>query len=271
MVAVVIVLSATLVTSWLLQRSVLQLLWNAGLVRGNFRGKSIVPGLGIIVALSSVVGYTVAAVVQPRNSVDYSVVFGVILSAYVGLIDDLAGRDSGKGFLGHFGRSLGSFAATTGVLKAVFISLGGILVSRAVSESLWETLLRGVSVALTTNLLNLLDLRPGRCVKAYLAILALATAVCGFEFLRYGPVFVGAISVVHMDLQERAMLGDCGSNLLGFAVGTQVALAAPVWFLIVWAAILFALNIASEKYSFTSIIESNRVLRWLDMIGRSEH
>jgi uncharacterized membrane protein len=63
------------------------------------------------------------------------------------------------------------------------------------------------------------------------------------------------------------MLGDAGANALGAVVGTMV-LAGPMGLVWAAAAVLLALQLASERVSFTRVIESNRVLRAADRLGR---
>ena len=78
---------------------------------------------------------------------------------------------------------------------------------------------------LTTNLFNLLDLRPGRVEKAFAALLARALrrrldgrAARPARASSSGPVLVGAA----FTLRERAMLGDTGSNLVGALAGISL-------------------------------------------------
>jgi len=65
------------------------------------------------------------------------------------------------------------------------------------------------------------------------------------------------------------MLGDAGANALGAVVGALL-LAGPMWLLWAAAAVLLALQLASERVSFTRVIESNRVLRAADRLGRPD-
>jgi hypothetical protein len=50
-------------------------------------------------------------------------------------------------------------------------------------------------------------------------------------------------------------------------VGTLL-LAGPLWLLGLAAAVLVALQLASERVSFSRVIEGNRVLRAADRLGR---
>ena len=268
MLSIALPLAVTAATALLLRQPVTAMLHRSGLARPNWRGMRVAPSGGVVIALASIAGHSVAAVVRGQAAPDHLLGLGMMIAAYVGLFDDIAGRDSGKGFSGHVSESLRIMTVSTGVMKAVFVSLAALMVARAVSQSISETLLRAGGIALTANLFNLLDLRPGRCIKAYLGVSALQAVIAGFDVSRVGPVATSALVVLPDDLNARAMLGDCGSNLLGFALGVQTAYAAPMWFLPAWAAVALILNAASEKYSFSSVIESNRFLRWLDMLGR---
>ena len=65
------------------------------------------------------------------------------------------------------------------------------------------------------------------------------------------------------------MLGDAGANALGAMLGAAAATTLPrgpgsaCWRSCV------GLTAASEKVSFTKVIERTGPLRWLDMLGRS--
>ncbi len=129
-----------------------------------------------------------------------------------------------------------------------------------------DVLLGAGVIAGTANLVNLLDLRPGRALKASLIIGAplLGTAAGG---LVAGPAGAAG-ALLREDLGEQIMLGDAGANALGALLG--VALAArtgPVGRAALLAGIA-GLTAASEKVSFTKVIESTPGLRELDALGR---
>ncbi len=69
------------------------------------------------------------------------------------------------------------------------------------------------------------------------------------------------------DLGERAMLGDCGANALGAMLGAA-AVGLPRPARITLLAGITGLTAASEKVSFTKVIERTPPLRRLDMLGR---
>lgn len=81
-------------------------------------------------------------------------------------------------------------------------------------------------------------------------------------------VLGGAAGVVADDLGERAMLGDCGANAYGALLGVAIAArTGPVGRAAALAG-LVALTAASEKVSFTQVIQSTPGLRELDALGR---
>ena len=63
------------------------------------------------------------------------------------------------------------------------------------------------------------------------------------------------------------MLGDCGANALGATLGAAAA-GLPRPARIALLAAITGLTAASEKVSFTKVIERTPALRWLDMLGR---
>jgi hypothetical protein len=63
------------------------------------------------------------------------------------------------------------------------------------------------------------------------------------------------------------MLGDCGANALGAVLGAAAA-GLPRSARIALLAGITGLTAASEKVSFTKVIERTQALRWLDMLGR---
>jgi hypothetical protein len=148
-------------------------------------------------------------------------------------------------------------------------------------------------IALAANLVNLTDLRPGRALKAYfllatVGLVVMAWAVVpamavdiptarglggwvtaigwllGLSVLILGPVF----AVWRYDLGERAMLGDAGANAMGALAGFLLVARSPLWLDAVFLVILLALNLASERVSFSAVIEKTAFLRWIDRLGR---
>ena len=64
------------------------------------------------------------------------------------------------------------------------------------------------------------------------------------------------------------MLGDAGANVLGAAVGTAATRLLPAPARIGLLGGVVALTLASEKVSFSAVIERTPALRALDRLGR---
>ena len=65
------------------------------------------------------------------------------------------------------------------------------------------------------------------------------------------------------------MMGDCGANALGAGLATAAADALPRSFRLVGLGAVVALNLASERVSFTAVIDRTPLLRRLDQLGRA--
>jgi len=196
------------------------------------------------------------------------------VSGLVGGYDDLVGarpeqaRD--KGLAGHL-RALRAGRVSAGAVKVAGIGAAGAVAALLTSRgrgpgALTDAVLTTGLVAGTANLLNLLDLRPGRAAKA--GVLTAAAGLGGpAGALVAGPLGAG-LAVLPDDLGERVMLGDSGANALGALLGLRLAAGASRGRRAALLAGITALTLASEKVSFTSVIAATPGLRDLDRLGR---
>jgi len=238
--------------------------------RMNYAGRPVTllggPALAASATATAVLG-------APPGTRAAAAVVGAV-SGLVGGYDDLAGarpeqaRD--KGLAGHLA------ALKAGRVSAGAVKVAGIGAAAAVAALLTRrrtgagALVDGVLttglVAGTANLINLLDLRPGRAGKA--VSLAAAAGLGGpAGGLVAGPL--GAtLAVLPEDLGERVMLGDCGANAVGALLGLRLAALPGRASRAGLLAGVVALTLASEKVSFTKVIEATPGLRELDRLGR---
>lgn len=190
-------------------------------------------------------------------------------SGAVGVYDDLAGSSSAqagdKGFAGHLA-ALRRGRLSAGVVKLAVVGLAGLAAGRRVGPDPLDRLVAGGVVAGTANLLNLLDLRPGRAIKVA-GLVGLPLLAGPHGALLAGPLGAAG-AVLRHDLAERVMLGDGGANCLGAALGLRLALTGGAGHRRAVLAVLVALTAASEKVSFTKVIAATPVLRELDAYGR---
>lgn len=223
--------------------------------RHNYRGRPVSllagPALAVAVAVSGNLPLPAAAVAS-------------LGSAAVGAYDDAVQDRSARGFRGHLG-ALRRGTLTSGGVKVLGIGAAGLLACASLDGS-WasrdgrrrDLLLGGAVVAASANLLNLLDLRPGRALKAGAAA-ALALA-------QPGPA-AAAVALLPADLGEHAMLGDAGANALGAVLGLALVHRHPDRRRAALA-VLTAATALSEVVSYSTVIDAVAPLRWLDAAGR---
>ena len=187
----------------------------------------------------------------------------------VGLWDDLKGDELPRGFAGHLS-SLRQARWTGGLVKLVGGSLTALIAVLLLGMPIVAALLAAACIALSANLINLFDRAPGRAGKVFL-LGALPIAVLGT--VGSAALLAGAIGAVAvalpLDLRARAMLGDAGANPLGawLGLGLAIHLWSTSWLVVVVVALL-ALNLASERWSFSEVIANNRWLARMDHLGR---
>ncbi len=197
-------------------------------------------------------------------------------AGWVGAVDDLRQDTDRKGLAGHLG-ALARGHVTTGSLKILVLAgtglVGAALVDHAAASGRGRTrgalgtLVGGAVVAGAANLANLFDLRPGRALKV--GLLSATPLVATGPGAPGAAVVAGAAAaLLPDDLAGRSMLGDTGANPLGALVGLAVVDRWQGRGRLLALALITGLTLASEKVSFTAVIESTPGLRELDALGR---
>jgi UDP-N-acetylmuramyl pentapeptide phosphotransferase/UDP-N-acetylglucosamine-1-phosphate transferase len=233
--------------------------------RTNHRGQTLTLLQGPAVTLGTAAAMAVVPGVPGRWKT--AGVLATVAAGGFGAYDDLAGDGDRRGFKGHLG-ALAKGELTTGGVKILGIGVTGLIAGAMVQRKPLDKLLAGVVIAGTANLVNLFDLRPGRASKALLIAGAPAWLRGGAPSVLAAAPMGAAVGLLPEDLGERSMLGDCGANALGAALGVAAAARAGRFGLIARAGLLVGLTLASEKVSFTKVIAGHPVLNSLDMLGR---
>ena len=249
------------------------------LMRTNVGGAEVPAILGVPVIASGIAGVLSVAVllsVITSSTLEESLVVGwaLMLMGAAGLWDDLRGDERPRGFAGHLGALKGR-AVTGGIVKIVAAVLVGtfaaaFLPSRDATPAA-HVIEVVVLVGLSANLINLFDRAPGRATKVSFLI-AVPLLVFGDTAwaLAAAPVLAAVAVTLYFDLGERGMLGDAGANPLGAVLGVGLAASLDEPGRLVAIVILLALNLASEKWSFSKAIEATPPLRWFDGVGRRD-
>jgi hypothetical protein len=243
-------------------------------VATNYRGRRLRVVLGMATSFAVIVLGAFAYVVSGHwRAFGRAGVLGVwfwlavTIVFLAGWYDDLhPGR--GRGLGGHFGQ-LRRRRLTPGIVKLVAILIASVGVAVAAPVGALRTVVGVPVIAGCANLWNLLDVRPGRCVKAFLvAAAAVAPFVARHDPLVIPSAFGAALLVLPIDVRERGMLGDAGSNVLGFLIGLALFLTLPVWGLIAALVLILFLHYVAETTTLSRVIEAIFVLRWFDALGR---
>lgn len=246
--------------------------------RQNFRGVELPTAVGLVVPIATVATSAALLVLTTlgwRPNEPALAALGLTVTAtlgfgLLGLMDDLAVDEGASGYRGHV-RALARGRLTAGSLKMVAgPAVAIIVVFPVATDSTVRLLLDGALVALAANLANLLDRAPGRVVKvSLLATVAIVAATLADPATMGAVVVAGAtLALLVGDLRERLMLGDAGANPIGAALGLAVVLScAPLTRTCVMV-VLLVLNLLSERFSFSSVIDRVAPLRGLDRWGR---
>lgn len=246
------------------------LLMNNNCTALNYRKQHIPIGMGLVFIL--VQSFVILIFNLYKNFSDtfvYLYIISILMIGLIGIIDDLIGEKEVKGFKGHIS-SLLKLKLTTGGLKLIIGGVAALIVSITVSKNLLELIVNILIIGLFTNLINLFDLRPGRASKVFLLLSILLTLSARLKGYNYILASLMGILLAYLpyDLKAKSMMGDAGSNVLGmtlgvFCVGTQ-SISVKVLYLIV----LVIIHVISELHSLTEIIDNNKVLCYIDKLGR---
>jgi UDP-N-acetylmuramyl pentapeptide phosphotransferase/UDP-N-acetylglucosamine-1-phosphate transferase len=257
----------------------IQLLEDRNLTQVNYRRAHVASPGGIAIVASAFGALLIASPLFQLVD-DRVFEFGVAGLLYVigvgflGLIDDVAGSSpyAARGWRGHV-QSLLAGRPSTGVIKALgSLALALYLFADpAFHPDNGHYFLAVLVLVLATNFFNLLDVRPGRAGKAFVLLGAgLTIGAPGPELFWRLSIWIGPIIVfLRYDLQERAMLGDTGSNVIGAVAGLWLVGRLSTTGLAVAAGILVLITLYGEFRSISAFVERTPGLRQLDLLGRS--
>ena len=247
------------------------LLIESNVLRPNYKKDMIPVSMGIVFLPMLIINAIILAYFT-TNFKDmlhiFIFLFGLVSMFFAGILDDIIGNRDVSGLKGHF-KSLLNGKLTTGGFKALFGGFIGLVISIAISKNIYDIVINTLIIALSTNLMNLLDLRPGRAIKVYLVISIVLLFTLG-EYTRnlLLLIFPNVIAYFNQDLKAKAMMGDTGSNVLGISIGILFVMGYPLKVRLIWLAFLIFIHILTEKYSLTKIIENNKFLNFIDKLGR---
>jgi UDP-GlcNAc:undecaprenyl-phosphate/decaprenyl-phosphate GlcNAc-1-phosphate transferase len=274
-----------LISAAILAPGLLRMLADAGHTKANYRARMLPFPFGVLSLVAALLALIPLMLLQMLASAEvfHPEVFPIAVYAVgvaaLGLIDDTLGeppapdrhegRPAPRGWRGHGGALLRG-EISTGVLKAAGSAGLALLAMSWLSLSDGRWLLAAAVLVLATNVFNLLDLRPGRSSKAFVALgLGLGLGSGEVRPLWAIGLFVApALVAGFFDLRELAMLGDTGANLLGALAGLWLVLTLSGTGQLVALALLGAITVYGELRSISTLVERTPLLRQLDCLGR---
>jgi UDP-N-acetylmuramyl pentapeptide phosphotransferase/UDP-N-acetylglucosamine-1-phosphate transferase len=276
-VSVVLALLVGFLVGRLLLLGLLPLLASPILRRENYRGRVVPTAAGIVIILTAVVieglrvlahGLGIGDVTT--NLARQAVLLTVVGFGFLGFVDDVLGNGDSRGFRGHLA-ALRRGQVTTGMAKFVGGASFALTLAALAGARHGQLLIDAALIALASNLVNLLDVRPGRAAKYALVGYVPVALLCGSDTLgvAIAPVIGALLACIPDELREHYVLGDTGANPVGAVLGLGVVLEASPGTRVVVAVVLLALNMLSEVVSFSRVIERIGPLRAFDRLGRS--
>lgn len=262
----------TYIIARLMLPNILRLITEAGYVRPNFRGDQIPVGVGLLFFLSALIptGLLIFLDQGTYQLGGLLYLFGLGSMTLLGMTDDIFGSRADSGLKGHLKKMLRG-ELTTGGLKLTSGGIMSLVVAINISNHWLAVITNTLVIALSVNAINLLDLRPGRAGKGFLlATGMLLLASWPANQLVWCVITAGALlAYLPSDLKARAMMGDTGSNALGASIGITSVLVLPENLKLGYLIFLIVFHIFTEKYSLTKVIEKNKMLNFLDQLGRN--
>ncbi|MGE5396893.1 MAG: hypothetical protein ACM3MK_05075 [Chitinophagales bacterium] len=249
----------------------LPMLSENGAVRPNYRKDLIPVAAGLTFPLVLITCFLLMTFLESHSDYRFMpYLLAVVVMALVGFVDDILGSRDTLGFRGHFSRLIKERKMTTGALKALTGGLVSFFIAWSCYDGIISLIVNTLIIALFTNSMNLFDLRPGRCVKAFLIMFLPLAYFAWDQYLLFIPLFGAVLAYFRYDLKARAMMGDTGSNVLGVTLGVMTVYGLGFTARLAVLAALILLHLYTEKYSITKTIEKSRVLKTIDMLGRGE-
>jgi len=232
-------------------------------VQLNYKKASIPYSFGLFIIL---VEGLIALLLNQKEFFYFEVLF---LISIIGTYDDFFGEKEIKGFKGHFSKLVRG-RITTGFIKAYIGSLAAMYLVIQYRTEMLLYFSDFFLIILMSNTLNLLDLRPGRSFKVYYFFFLLLGIQSPFILdLELLQISLGVLIIVFFyDLRAKIMLGDSGSNILGFQLGIWYSLYYPLTGKLIIIMLLSGIQVYSERKSISQLIERYKLLRIIDEIGR---
>ncbi|MGI6678798.1 MAG: hypothetical protein ACOX2Q_07000 [Dehalobacterium sp.] len=262
----------TFILSYYITPKTLDMLRTGEVMEKNIRGEIIPVAAGIIFSAVLAPVFLLQSLFFDYSRDAFMYLGFITLISLAGFVDDIAGTGGNKGFSGHFSYLRHHKKWTTGIWKSLLGIITAAIAAVAPSVSWFDLIINTLIIALMANFFNLLDVCPGRSIKIFFlgALLILVFLPSNTGNILLFPLLGAVSAYAFYDFQGKSMMGDTGSNVLGFALGLPLIAAGNISLRVVILVLLLLLHGISERISFSQIIRNNKVLFQLDRLGRRD-
>ena len=233
--------------------------WERAVKKVNYRNKEIITAGGVVFVIILILMNVYSAFYwDDTDFLEYTMLSAACIG-FSGLLDDIYGTNAVKGLKGHFSELLRG-KITTGNVKAIMGLSIACFLSMKKNEFWPEIFIDTLIIALSTNLLNLMDLRPGRACRFFLFSIALMFLYFLHEGLTnliyyFMPLVASVLVFLFYDSRELLMMGDVGSNVLGICLGMMISWGSSFYVKIGVLSFLIGIHLVAEFYSISEILE----------------
>lgn len=235
--------------------------WPARFCRQNAFGASIPVTFGLVPALAL---SSLMLIGHPSSFAACLLIIGFCL---IGFLDDTFGSGAYRGIRGHL-TALRKRIVTTGLVKLLASPVMAATYAFVMyGTANWLSYLYITMIAASSNVFNLLDLRPGRS-QGFAILTLLAILPIFHSSLVLGSVLILAVTIVP-DARAKVMMGDAGAIAIGCAVALVIIASSNITLSVMYTLTAVFLNLLAERYSLGKLIAGNGVLSKLDgLMGR---
>ncbi|MBM7555252.1 glycosyl transferase family 4 [Halanaerobacter jeridensis] len=248
---------------------VFDFLKSGGLVIENYQKQLIPYGYGLVFGINSIIILVLGTLVGVYElQLSTRIIILLLTMTLIGIIDDTLGQKEFQGFKGHLKALFLEFTLTTGFLKMSLSFIVTFYLFFYWYFDLLSALVATLIVLLAANFINLLDVRPGRALKGFILLSGIGLFFSS-NIILLMPILIMVLFFLPVDLKAEAMMGDVGANVLGAVGGVNFIINISSGGKILMLCGLIIINFCSEICSLSQLISGNKLLNFLDQLGRN--
>jgi len=268
----------SLISSYYLLHMVIEFIIHNGNTAINYKGNKLYNSAGLFLSINIIFLCTSLQLVnlafihdKKINQYILALLIGVLSASFTGYVDDNS-HDEKKGISRHI-HALLTGEITAGNIKAIVGVITSFIICVTFAYKSYNFIINLFLICGGQNFINLMDLRPCRAIKTYIALSLIAILFTGvgslFFYINWG-VIISLLFYLPYELREICMLGDVGSNVIGILLGIIIVSVDNMHFRIAMLLFFITVQAYAEKKSISILISQNSFLNYIDMLGREK-